>query len=107
VVGVEFQREEQAVGGERAREPEGAVAAEGAYLQDAAGMREAREQMQELALVGRNVDGGKPGGGVGGERSGEGGVVTAESVGEVGVDSGPLCGNAGVGGHRFLFSYEG
>ena len=58
---VGFERDEPAVGGKAAREPDRAVAAERADLQDAARADRLREQHQQLALVGRDIDPRQPG----------------------------------------------
>ncbi len=70
-------------------EPDGAVAAKGADLKDAASVVDAGEEMKELALRGGDVDGREAGGGVGGEGLGEGGVGGDELLSEVLVDGCP------------------
>ena len=52
VGGVQLQRDKPAVRRQRAGQPDGAVAAEGADLEDAAGMGELREEIEKLALTG-------------------------------------------------------
>ena len=59
VLGVEFEGDELAAGWERAGEADGAVAAEGSDLEDAVGALGFGEELEELALVGRDVDGGQ------------------------------------------------
>ncbi len=67
VMGVELEGDELAVGGKRAGEADGGVAAEGADLEDAVGALGFGEELEELALGGGDVDGGEMGGVVGGE----------------------------------------
>jgi len=89
VGGVELQRDEFAVRWKGASEPDGAVSAECADFEDASGPLNAREQMKEFALVGRDVDCGEIGFGVCLHGVVEGGVWVNEGVGEVVVDGGP------------------
>ncbi len=89
VAGVELQGNQVSVGRQGAGQPDGAVAAEGADLEDAACAFELREKLEELALVGCDVDGREAGCCVGGERGVENGVVGEQGCGEVLVDGGP------------------
>ena len=100
VFGVELEGDELAAGRERAGEADGAVAAEGSDLEDAAGGLGFGEELEELALVGGDVDGGKAGGGVGGEGGFEDGVGRKEGVVEVVVDGGPERFGGGLGHGR-------
>ena len=89
VSGVEFERDEFAVCRESASQPEGAVSAECADFQDASGSLDAREQMEEFALRGRDVDCREVGFGVCLNCVVERLIWVNEGVGEVVVDGGP------------------
>ena len=90
VARVEFKGDEAAAGWQGASQADGAVAAESADLEDATGVAELSEEVEHLALGGRDVDGGKACGCVGGEHGVQGGVGREESLGEVSIDGGPL-----------------
>ena len=81
-----FEGDDQAVIGERAGEPDGGVAAEGADLEDASGAGGACEEVEELALGRRDVDGGQAGGGVGRQDGVEDRVGREELAGDEVVD---------------------
>ena len=56
VLRIDLQRDQPAAGGQRPRQPDGAVAAQRADLQDVPRAANARQQVQQLALVRRHVD---------------------------------------------------
>ena len=89
VFGIEFEGDEVAAGREGAGEADGAVAAEGADLEDAVGALHLGEELEEPALGRRDVDGGKIGGGVGCECGVEDGIGGHEGFGDVAVDGCP------------------
>jgi len=89
VFGLELEGDELAVGGKGAGEPDGGVAAEGPDLEDAACALDAGEKVEQLALAGSDVDGGKTGAGVGFEGVFDALVGGDEGVGEVAVDGVP------------------
>ena len=60
--GLGLQRDHAAAGGQRARQPDRAVAGERADLEDRARALHARQQVQQLALIRRHVDGRQAGG---------------------------------------------
>ena len=64
VFGIEFERDEAAVWRKSAGQPDGAVSAEGADFEDAGGSLNAGDQVEELALVRRDVDCGEARAGV-------------------------------------------
>ena len=68
VARVGLERDQATIRRQRARQPDRAVAAERADLEDRARADRAREQVQELALAGRDGDRRQAGGGVGRER---------------------------------------
>ena len=57
VVVADFEADDHAAGWQGAGEPRGAVAAQGADLQDPLGPRHLRQEVDQPALVGRDVDG--------------------------------------------------
>ena len=87
VSGIEFERDEEAIGGQRASQPGGAVAAEGPYLEYPFGARDLRQQVEQAALVRRDVDGREPGRFGVGEVLGERRVGRGEEVLDVCVDA--------------------
>jgi hypothetical protein len=89
VGGVEFEGDELAVWRKCAGEPDGTVAAEGPDFEDAFCALHACEQVEEFALVGGDVDGGKTGAGVCLDCFVERFVGVNESVCDVVVDGGP------------------
>ena len=89
VLGVELEGDELAVGRKGAGEADGGVAAEGSDLEDAVGALGFGEELEELALAGRDVDGGEVRGVVGGESGFEDGVGREKGGVEVVVDGGP------------------
>ena len=86
---VELECDETAEGGQSAGQPDGAVSAEGADFENSPRSLNARQQMKELALVGRDVDGGKPGACVRCDSFAERLIGMDESVCEVAFDGGP------------------
>ena len=87
--GADLEGDELAVGGECSGEPDGGVAAEGSDFEDAVCAFDGGEEMQEFALRGGDVDGGKAGFGVGLQGLIEDGVGGDEVLGDIGVDCGP------------------
>ena len=88
--GAELEGDQPAAGGQRPGQPDGAVAAEGADFEDAAGADHPRVDVQELALVRRHVDRRQTGRGVRRPGSIEGRVVRDQPIGEVVVDAHPV-----------------
>jgi len=89
VGGVEFEGDDFAVGRKRSGEPYGAVAAEGSDFEDPFCALDAGEQVEELTLVGCDVNRGKAGACVGLDSFVECAVGMNESVCDVAVDVGP------------------
>ena len=87
--GFDFEGDEFSVRGKSAREPDGAVAAEGSDFEDATGALHPREEVEELALVGGYVDGGQAGGFIELEHCGECGVGGDEVFNEILIDGCP------------------
>ena len=75
--------------GRPAGQPDGAVAAEGADLEHPAGAGDAHEQLEQLALVGGDLDLGEAGGGAVGQGGVEHVVGGQEGGDDVVVDRGP------------------
>src|ERR1700682_6047709 len=73
-----------------AREPDRAVAAQRADLQDGARPQSEGQQQQQLALVRRNVDRREAGRGTALERPVQDCVAGHEQIGDIAVDRGPL-----------------
>ncbi len=76
--------------GGAAGEPDGAVSAERADLEDVFGAVHAGEEMEELALIWRNVDGRQVSGNAGGEGGVERGIGGDEEIGQVTINSCPV-----------------
>src|SRR5690606_3533501 len=89
---VVLQGDQPPVGGQGAAQPDGAVAAERADLQDPAGALHRGEEVQELAVGGGDGDGREPGGRAVAQRGRQGvvGGVGEEAAGEVVVHLVPL-----------------
>ena len=71
---------------QRAGQPDGAVAAEGADFEHAPRAGDAHQQLEKFALEGRDVDGRKAGLAVGLEGGFERGVGGSEQIAEVAID---------------------
>ena len=89
VLGLELERHEASAQRQRASEPDRAVAAERPDLEDAARALRAREEMEQLALVGRDLDLGKTGVAAPGQGFLERRILWHEHLVEVSVDLGP------------------
>jgi len=61
VLGVRLERDQAPAFGQGAGEPQGTVASERADLEDRARADQPRQQMEQLALVGRDLDRGQSG----------------------------------------------
>ena len=90
IVGIELEREEDSVGREGTGEPDRAVAAEGANLEDGAGALQAREEEEEPALRRCNRDIGKSGLGSSGAHCFQHGVRGQELLVEIAIDRLPI-----------------
>ena len=90
VAGLELEAQEPPARGKGAPEPDRAVTAEGADLEDLAGARHLCQQLQEPALDGGHVDRRQPGRPAVRERLLEGGIGRQQQPGEVLVNGCPL-----------------
>src|SRR4029077_13991348 len=81
-----LERDKAPAGREAAREPDRAVAAERADLEDALGAERAREEPEEFAVRGRNADRRQPGGVARLERRGERVVRLHQRLADITVD---------------------
>ena len=97
VAGLDLEGHQLAVGRQGPGQPDRAVAAEGAHLQDPAGAHGQAEELEQLPLVGRHLQGRQVGGVAGVEGGGERRVRGRQRGDEVGVDLGPP-GEHGIGG---------
>jgi hypothetical protein len=84
-----FERDETAVRGQRARQPDRAVAGERADLEDAARAVDPRQQMKELALGRRHADRRQARRAARLLRGVEHGIGRQQQAGNVVVDRGP------------------
>lgn len=88
VVGVDFERDDFAVGWESAGEPDSAVACEGANFENASGVADAGEEVEEFTLRGGDGDLRETCGVAGGEHGREDRIAQVEFGVEQGVDGG-------------------
>src|SRR5262249_19165715 len=89
VARIELERDDASPFGERAREPDRAVAAERTDLEDAARPEHEREQVKELALRGRDRNRRQARGGARVQRGLERRIDGQEGIDDVLIDGGP------------------
>ena len=88
--GIGLERDQPAVGRQGSCQPDRAIAAERADFEDSARVLNARQNMQELALVWRNRDGRQAGRIARSQRRGEDRILADEQIADVIIDSQPL-----------------
>src|SRR5690348_779851 len=86
---VNFKRNELAIRGQSAGQPDGAVSAERADLKNSSGVPDARQQVQKLALIGSHPDFGEACARAGAKRLVQYGVGSEKMAGDIAVDGSP------------------